>query len=215
MWIPALTDSVRGFMTACAVHAFLLFGTSAAIVQPPRYEVEAGSGGMEVSLIAAPLPEAKTNALPGAEGPEPVPAEETIAEPEPQPVARVEEPSLHVGDGSSPVPGTDATTFYLPGGAASKTRGRFRNPAPPYPYQALQQGQEGLVLLEAEIDNSGRPTRVAVAQSSGFPLLDESALQTVRRWKFDPAHVGLLPIHGQVRIPIRFILENEKRRRLR
>ena len=202
------------FLASCAVHAAVLFGTTSAVMQPVRYEVEAGSGGMEVSLIAAPLPAPAAAAIPAIpdvpqEAPAPEAAEDWRLEPVPLPEPQVV-PSPHVGDGSSPVPGTDPTTLYLPGGAATGTNARLKNPAPPYPYPAIRQHQEGLVLLEAVIDKTGRPLRVDVIQSSGFPLLDQSALRTVRRWTFDPAHIGFLPVQSRLVIPIRFVLDDPR-----
>ncbi|MDO8730682.1 MAG: energy transducer TonB, partial [Candidatus Omnitrophota bacterium] len=176
------------FLLACGLHAVLLFGTAGLFVQPPRYDVQSGSGGMEISLVAAPArPAGNPSALSVPEaGPES--EEDGLTEEKAEAAG-----AGAVGDGSSPVPGQDPTTFYLPGGAASGTGGRFKNPAPAYPYQAIRENQQGVVVLEICVDKNGRPTSVEVAQSSGFPLLDQSALWTVRRWKFDPAHVGFIP----------------------
>lgn len=223
-----------------AVHAGLLFGTTGAVMQPPRFEVEAGSGGVEVSLIAAPLPSATparaTPSTPSA--PEPSAEDQAGAQdwgltpaqtPDTESVSKLSEgggtapvetpPSKEaavaaassplVGDGSAPVPGRDPTTLYLPGGAAGGGRGgRLKNPAPAYPYAAIRQRQEGVVTLLAVIDPAGRPLSVEIMTSSGFPLLDESALRTVRRWTFDPAHLGFLPVQSRIAIPIRFVLDD-------
>lgn len=197
------------FLLACGLHAILLFGTAGLFVQPPRYDVESGSGGMEISLVAAPArPSGKPS--PSSE-PEAAPKENGLIEEKAEEAAprREPEPTGAVGDGSSPVPGQDPTTFYLPGGAASGTGGRLKNPAPAYPYQAIRENQQGVVVLEIFVDQSGHPTSVEIAQSSGFPLLDQSALWTVRRWKFDPAHVGFIPTHARIRVPIRFTLEKK------
>lgn len=184
-------------------------------MQPPRYEVQAGTGGMEVSLIAAPLPApAPSNAPAILEVPEPEPQEQasesTEETPPAEPSATYAANSPYVGDGSSPVPGNDPTTLYLSGGAATGRGGRLRNPAPPYPYAAIRRQQQGLVILEAVIDKAGRPTSVEIRESSGFPLLDQSALRTVRRWKFDAAHIGFLPVQSRIVIPIRFTLDNRQ-----
>ncbi len=215
MKIPPLGDSGAGFLIACGMHGFLLFGTTAMIAQPPRYEVEAGAGGIEVSLVAAPLPSQKQNAplsipKPPEEEAKPALPDDLALEPVPLPETRGELP--YIGDGSSAVSGKDTTTLTLPGGAATGKGGRFRNPAPAYPYQAIRQGQQGVVLLEVRVDKAGRPTSVEISESSGFSLLDESALRTVRRWKFDPAHVGFLPVNARIRIPIRFVLEDVLKR---
>jgi len=42
----------------------------------------------------------------------------------------------------------------------------------------------------------------------GFPRLDESARDTVRRWRFVPAKRGDTPIEGWVSFPVEFNLES-------
>jgi len=43
--------------------------------------------------------------------------------------------------------------------------------------------------------------------SSGVPTLDQAALNAVRRWTFEPAHLtGGLPVASTVNVPLRFSL---------
>lgn len=199
MRLSPLDESGKSVVASCVIHAVLLFGTTRWIVQPARFDVQAGAGGIEVSLIAGPLrlaeSEKTAQSVPKSDG--------NIS-----PNKTLEPSSSTAGDGISPVPGTDPATLYLPGGAATRQGGRFRNPAPEYPYAAIRQKQQGLVMLRAVIDKTGRPLSVEVLQSSGFSLLDESALRTVRRWKFDAAHIGFIPVQSKIVIPIRFVLED-------
>jgi protein TonB len=47
----------------------------------------------------------------------------------------------------------------------------------------LDQGQQGSVTLRMTVDEAGLITAIEVARSSGFPILDHSALEFVkRRW---------------------------------
>jgi protein TonB len=56
-------------------------------------------------------------------------------------------------------------------------------PQPPYPRIALDQGQQGSVTLRMTVDEAGLIKTIEVAQSSGFPILDHSAMDFVkRRW---------------------------------
>ncbi len=56
-------------------------------------------------------------------------------------------------------------------------------PQPPYPKIALDQGQQGSVTLRMAVDEAGLIKTIEVAQTSGFPVLDRSALEFVkRRW---------------------------------
>jgi protein TonB len=84
--------------------------------------------------------------------------------------------------------------------------GYLRNPAPVYPRLARERGYEGTVLLEIDVLVSGRPGTVQVRHSSGYPLLDDAAVQAVRRWTFRPAQRGYTPVSLTVELPIRFRL---------
>ena len=61
-------------------------------------------------------------------------------------------------------------------------------PQPPYPKIALDQGEQGSVMLRMTVDDAGLIKTIEVAQSSGFPVLDHSALEFVKRhWTVPPA----------------------------
>jgi protein TonB len=61
------------------------------------------------------------------------------------------------------------------------------------------------VLLEVVVRPDGRAASVAVRQSSGHRMLDDSAAETVRtRWRFVPARRGGTPVESTVTVPIRF-----------
>jgi protein TonB len=78
-------------------------------------------------------------------------------------------------------------------------------PAPTYPTMALRRAQEGRVLLRVLVDEQGRPAQVSVEQSSGFRLLDESALKIVQsRWHFVPAQRNGIAIAAYALVPVVF-----------
>ena len=84
---------------------------------------------------------------------------------------------------------------------------RYRfTPKPEYPDQAGQRRWQGEVLLRALVDDQGDVARVEVESSSGHDILDQAALKTVRRWKFDPAHDGEKNVSHEVFLPVRFEL---------
>ena len=83
------------------------------------------------------------------------------------------------------------------------------NPAPEYPRIAREHGWEGTVRLEVYVEQDGRPSAVGIAQSSGHASLDDSALQTVRDWKFSPARSGTMRFSSKIIIPVQFALLNE------
>ena len=82
-----------------------------------------------------------------------------------------------------------------------------RTPQPAYPAAARRRGEEGDVLLKVEVLADGRVGRAEVEGSSGFALLDEAALRTVRNWRFRPALKGRDVVACWVNIPVRFRLD--------
>ena len=84
----------------------------------------------------------------------------------------------------------------------------LKNPPPEYPLAARRRGQEGLVLLAVRVNESGSPVEVRVAESSGSSVLDDAALEAVKRWSFVPARRGDLTIAAWVEVPVRFRLRD-------
>jgi protein TonB len=95
-----------------------------------------------------------------------------------------------------------------PGGSiASGATPRYgSNPLPVYPSLARKMGHEGVVLLAAEILSDGRVGQLVVKKSSGFPTLDQSALNAVKRWKFIPAKWMGKAVSAWVDVPVKFRL---------
>jgi len=77
---------------------------------------------------------------------------------------------------------------------------------PPYPWIARMKGYEGMVLLAVEVLTDGRAGRIRIKKSSGYALLDQAALNTVRDWRFEPARESNTPMAMTVDIPVRFSL---------
>ncbi len=68
------------------------------------------------------------------------------------------------------------------------------NPRPPYPELAQRLGEQGEVRIDVFVGTEGRVLDVRLTQSSGSHTLDETALRTVRRWRFLPATLDGKPI---------------------
>ena len=60
----------------------------------------------------------------------------------------------------------------------------FPHPQPPYPEGAQLSGEQGTVVIDLLVSESGRPMRARIKQSSGFDDLDTAALQGVMNWRF-------------------------------
>lgn len=83
----------------------------------------------------------------------------------------------------------------------------LHNPAPDYPEASKDQEEEGKVLLRVLVNAAGRVDQLTLKKSSGYARLDQSALTTVKTWRFVPAHRGDVNEAAWVVIPISFNLE--------
>jgi TonB family protein len=113
--------------------------------------------------------------------------------------------------------------YGLPGGAADSAAGNFsaegaadgayplyrENTPPLYPEIARSRGYEGIVLVAAEILADGRVGNVKIKKSSGYAILDQSAMEAVKPWKFEPAKKQGKPFAIWVELPIKFVLHDE------
>jgi protein TonB len=81
-----------------------------------------------------------------------------------------------------------------------------KNPSPKYPRHARRKGYEGTVILEVLVDENGTVKDLKVVESSGYELLDKSAISSVQKWLFEPGTEGGKAAKMWVRVPIRFKL---------
>ena len=82
------------------------------------------------------------------------------------------------------------------------------NPLPEYPRLARKKHWEGVVWLLVDVSVDGSVDDLEVEKTCGHKVLDRAAQRTVKRWQFSPATRGGLPVSSQVRIPVRFRLED-------
>ncbi len=215
-------DLKIGFAGAILFHLGILFLGGLLAVQSVDYGVESGESGVAVELIAAlpeeTVPQASQDSalqeklLPIEDSEMMLPAQ---VEKKPEPIQPPPEKAQPVplqktavqGDGSSAIPGKDQTTFHSEAGAVAESSPDYlKNPAPVYPESARRQGWEGLVMLRALVNEKGKVVQIEIEKSSGYSILDESALETVRRWRFKPAAFAQVSLESWVRVPIRFKL---------
>jgi len=81
----------------------------------------------------------------------------------------------------------------------------FDNKRPAYPLAARRNGYEGTIVLSAQV-LSGDVGELRVKKSSGYEILDQSALEAVRQWRFEPGKRMGQPVTTWVEVPIRFVL---------
>lgn len=77
---------------------------------------------------------------------------------------------------------------------------------PIYPPRCLRMGIEGVVRVRVLVGEDGRPQEVTIGKSSGETALDESAMDAVRTWRFEPARRDGVPVRAWAVVPIEFKL---------
>ncbi len=83
----------------------------------------------------------------------------------------------------------------------------LNNPPPSYPMAARRNGLQGRVVLNVEVLANGASGQVTVQKSSGYTMLDNAAVQTVKTWRFVPARHGGQAVDKWFVIPIQFSLK--------
>ena len=83
----------------------------------------------------------------------------------------------------------------------------LNNPPPVYPAVARRQNIEGQVLLEVVVSANGQADAVEIKNSSGSPLLDNAAMDAVRRWRFVPAKQNDIAVAANVMVPVVFKIQ--------
>jgi protein TonB len=133
------------------------------------------------------------------------------APPRPTETAAAPPASAHPGTGKTVPPATPPSSGVrgaADGETPALTLPRYRaNNAPAYPALARLRGYEGLVLLAAQVSEQGRVQTIRVKKSSGYAVLDRSAEEAVRSWRFEPGRRMGTPMAMWVDVPVRFVLE--------
>lgn len=85
---------------------------------------------------------------------------------------------------------------------------RYReNPPPKYPRIARRRGYQGTTILEVLVDKDGNVGDSKIFKSSGYKVLDRSALASVKNWSFEPGMKNEDIVEMWVKVPIRFQLK--------
>ena len=199
-------SSLLGIVVGLHVGIFLLIMAAKTIA--PQI--------MEMPLIVDLLPAPEIESEPEAK-PLPVARPEPVKQ-KPVPVPKAPAPVLETTNSRAPAENAPVAPPQLaeptpPAPAAPAiSQARFdadylRNPPPPYPPLSRRMGEEGKVILRVSVNPQGTADAVEVRTTSGSSRLDESALKTVRNWKFIPAKRGDVAVQSWVLVPIIFKLE--------
>lgn len=210
-WLPSF-----GLVVLLHVTAWWGFTHFKSEVAPPR-----PLPVVQVSLLAPPAPpEPRVVPLqpppPKVERqPKPV-VEKAVSAPAPVPVAQpvaehaAQQAPVAVAPPSAPAP---VPAPAQPAAEPVLEPPRYNaaylsNPPPAYPLAARRRGVEGTVLVRAEISAGGECQRAELKKTSGHEMLDQAALEAVKKWRFVPAKRGSQAVVAWVEVPITFKLEN-------
>jgi periplasmic protein TonB len=95
-------------------------------------------------------------------------------------------------------------TPVRPTSSGIKPPSRLVYVAPVYPVLARSTQVEGVVIIDAMIDEQGNVIDARVLRS--IPLLDEAAVSAVRRWKFSPTLLNGVPVPIVMTVTVNFQL---------
>lgn len=212
--MPPLMERYVGLLFVLALHAAVLWGLWQHRMIPAPNEAVT----LFVNFIAPPAPEPPVAPKPPPPKPSPRPVEkpaprQIVAEvqapadpadyvaPPPPPVIAAPAPPPPA---APPAPAKPAEPLRLGGELSAVCPERT---PPRYPLLSRRMGEEGVVVLRVEIDTQGGIGAVRVANSSGFPRLDEAALAAVRTWRCTPALRDGQPVRAVAVQPFNFILQ--------
>jgi len=178
--------------------------------------------------VEKPVETAKPKAKPKAQAkPKPIVKKAPEKKVQPQPIKKPIKPVEKVVKETQPKPETTKKTEPTkvePDKTASKpkptTSGVTTQPvmvkkpaflerpsAPNYPRVARKRGIEGVAMYEIWLDQNGNQVKQVLISSSGATMLDKSALDAIKKWKFSPHTVGNQTVAHRVQIPVRFKLD--------
>jgi periplasmic protein TonB len=140
-----------------------------------------------------------------------VPAERPAENEPAHEVARSEEGEPTAGmdrDASAPRVATSGTAGPTAGCSTGATRppGAPTGEVPAYPSAARQSGVQGTTQVSLMVSSIGTVTEAIVVRSSGSQALDNAAVASLLRWRFQPALRNGEPVAAQVIVPVVFSL---------
>lgn len=112
------------------------------------------------------------------------------------------------GDNPTPIEAGHTADTAQPVIIAARVDATHPLTQPPYPAQARRMGQQGRVELLLYVLANGRVGEAKIAQSSGYMLLDEAAInEALRAWRFIPQQTDGNAVASWQRLAISFRLK--------
>ncbi|MDF7799026.1 TonB family protein [Pontiellaceae bacterium B1224] len=208
---------IGGISLSIAVHAAALY--SRGVYTPAKPQLEAGRTVVQLTLI--PSVAAKSAETEPVIDPDPEP----LAEPEPiftpvpvvasvpalEPVIKpTEEPKSEPVLEATPEPAMEDATEQI--ASMIEEKGVVTQASPivgiraTYPRSSQRRGHEGTVVLSIQVLKNGKAGKVTVLSSSGYPRLDEAAVDAAKSANYSPAQQFGNPVEAHLTQPVTFEL---------
>ena len=82
---------------------------------------------------------------------------------------------------------------------------------PVYPADAVENKQEGTVILKVLVDKAGTPIKAeSQPNTKATPSMVQSAINAAMKWRFNPALKNGKPIESYALVPVKFSLNESK-----
>jgi protein TonB len=82
----------------------------------------------------------------------------------------------------------------------------LHNPSPEYPEMGVFLGYQGDVIIRIRVSAKGDSAGVEILRSSGHKVLDDSAINALRKWRFTPTKHDNTPMNDYVIITVSYVL---------
>jgi len=109
-----------------------------------------------------------------------------------------------------------SAAMVMPPSGKTSARDNFpisdiHNPSPEYPEMAVFLGYQGDVIVRIRVSAKGESVGVEILRSSGHKVLDDSAANAMRKWRFTPTKHDNTPMNDSVIITVSYVLYDRNR----
>ncbi len=123
----------------------------------------------------------------------------------------IPEPDIKIDAATPPPPITAAPAQEAPTADTAASALGSTHTIPPYPPSARRLGHEGRVQLRLTISPQGQVVKAEVVTSSGWPELDQEAVNWVEaHWRYKPAIRGGVPVMATAMAAVKFDLKSAR-----
>jgi protein TonB len=188
---------------AFCMHLGALFLTGGVLSSRPVFDVERAQSSIEVFLVES------TERSRQKETKDTLEKERQIQDSQPD-ISRYDAvtSASPLKENKTPAPKRSAAVSSEQGALTKAMPNYLKNRSPAYPRLAREAGYEGKVILNVEVSPEGKCVNIQIVKSTGYPILDNTALKAVKQWSFKPAYLFNRPVSAWVEVPVSFKLKD-------